>query len=372
MDYQIHEIERLGFTPQELPELEREHVRLANLSQIVASCRYALLALREDNDNAHALISRSGREIRAAAALDERLEPVVDLLATAAIHVEEAGTTLNRYLRALDQDPRRLQQVEARIAALSEVARKHRIPIAQLPTQLADLTGRLAVIQGSEARLHELKETQDALRSAYQCAAAGLRELRTRYAPRLASRIAATMRTLGMPRGEFIVRLDPLEDTAANGQDRIEFQVTTNPGQPPRPLEKVASGGELSRISLAIQILDATAKEIPTLIFDEVDAGIGGAVAEIVGRHLRQLAQDRQILCVTHLPQVASLGHHHYAITKHSGQETTTVVVGKLHGQGRIQELARMLGGINISEQTVKHAEEMLTHGYLGEVGSVQ
>ncbi|CAN5756181.1 DNA repair protein RecN [soil metagenome] len=366
LDYQIHEIEMLGFTAQELPELEREHTRLANLSQIVAGCRYALLALREDNDNAHALISRSEREIRAAAALDERLEAVVDLLVTAAIHIEEAGTTLNRYLGALDQDPGRLQHVEARIAALAEVARKHRIPIAQLPAQLAELRARLAVIQGSEARLNELKEAQNTLRSAYQCAAAGLRELRTQYAPRLAQRIAATMRTLGMPRGEFVVRLDALEDAAANGQDRIEFQVTTNPGQPPRPLEKVASGGELSRISLAIQVLDATSKGIPTLIFDEVDAGIGGAVAEIVGRHLRQLAQHRQVLCVTHLPQVASLGHHHYSIKKHSGQETTTVVVGKLQGQRRIQELARMLGGINISEQTLRHAEEMLTHGTLG------
>ncbi len=363
LDYQIHEIEMLGFTSQELPELEREHTRLANLSQIVAGCRYALLALREDNDNAHALIIRSVREIRAGAALDERLEPVVDLLDTAAIHVEEASATLNRYLDAINEHPGRLQDVEARIAALAEVARKHRIVIAQLPAQLVELKARLAFIQGSEARLNELREAQDTLRSAYQYAAAGLRELRTRYAPRLAQRIAATMHTLGMPRGEFVVRLDALEDAAANGQDRIEFQVTTNPGQPPRPLEKVASGGELSRISLAIQVLDATAKGVSTLIFDEVDAGIGGAVAEIVGRQLRQLAQHRQILCVTHLPQVASLGHHHYSITKHSGQETTAVVVDKLHGQGRIQELARMLGGINISAQTLRHAEEMLTHG---------
>ena len=369
LDYQIHEIEILGFTAQELPQLEREHSRLANLSTIVEGCRHALLALREDNDNAHALISRSVREIRAAAALDEHLKPVVDLLDTAAIHVEEAGATLNRYLDAIDKDPERLQLVEARIAALAEVARKHRIPIAQLPAQLAELTARLAVLKGSEARFNELKEAQDTLRSAYQCAAARLRELRTQHAPRLARRIAATMRTLGMPRGEFVVRLDALEDAAANGQDRIEFQVTTNPGQPPRPLEKVASGGELSRISLAIQVLDATSKEVPTLIFDEVDAGIGGAVAEIVGRRLRQLAQHRQVLCVTHLPQVASLGHHHYSITKHSGQETTTVVVVNLHGQGRIQELARMLGGIDISERTLRHAEEMLTHGNLGEGG---
>ena len=306
------------------------------------------------------------RELRAGAALDERLEPAIDLLDTAAIHVEEASATLNRYLDAINEHPGRLQDVEARIAALAEVARKHRIVIAQLPAQLVELKARLAFIQGSEARLNELREAQDTLRSAYQCAAAGLRELRTRYAPRLAQRIAATMRTLGMPRGEFLVRLDALEDAAANGQDRIEFQVTTNPGQPPRPLEKVASGGELSRISLAIQVLDATAKGVSTLIFDEVDAGIGGAVAEIVGRQLRQLAQHRQILCVTPLPQVASLGHHHYSITKHSGQETTAVVVDKLHGQGRIQELARMLGGINISAQTLRHAEEMLTHGNLG------
>ncbi|MGH8513740.1 MAG: hypothetical protein ACREV8_07330, partial [Gammaproteobacteria bacterium] len=208
----------LGFTAQELPALEREHARLANLSQIVAGCRYALLALREDNDNAHALISRSAREIRAAAALDERLEPAVDLLATAAIHVEEAGATLNRYLEELDQDPGRLQHVEARIAVLAEVARKHRIPIAQLPVQLAELRARLAIIQGGEARLNELKEARDTLRSAYQCAAAGLRELRTQYAPRLARRIAATMRTLGMPRGEFVVRLEALEDIAASGQ----------------------------------------------------------------------------------------------------------------------------------------------------------
>ncbi|MFH0342056.1 MAG: DNA repair protein RecN [Chromatiales bacterium] len=370
LDYQIHEIEILGFTAPELPELEREHSRLANLSKIIEGCQHASQALREGHDNANALISRSVREIRAAAALDERLEPVVDLLDTAAIHVEEACATLNRYLGALDQDPRRLQDVEARIATLAEVARKHRILIAQLPAQLAELRARLAVIQGSEARLNELKEAQNTLRSAYQCAADGLRELRTQCAPRLARQIAATMRTLGMPRGEFVVRLDALEDAAASGQDRVEFQVTTNPGQPPRPLEKVASGGELSRISLAIQVLDATAKGVPTLIFDEVDAGIGGAVAEIVGRQLRQLAQHRQILCVTHLPQVASLGHHHYSITKHSGQKTTTVVVGKLHGQGRIQELARMLGGINISAQTLRHAEEMLTHG--NEVEGVQ
>ncbi|MGH8508864.1 MAG: DNA repair protein RecN [Gammaproteobacteria bacterium] len=366
LDYQIQEIEALRFDARELPELEREHTRLAHLSQIAASCRYALLALREDNDNAHALISRSAREIRAAAALDERLEPVVDLLATAGIHIEEAGAALNRYLEAFDRDPGRLQQIEARLAALAEVARKHRIPIAQLPARLEELRARLALLHGSEARLNELKAAQETLRNAYQCAATALRASRSQHAPQLARQIATTMRTLGMPRGEFVVRLDTLEDASANGQDCIEFQVTTNPGQPPRPLEKVASGGELSRISLAIQVLDATSKGIPTLIFDEVDAGIGGAVAEIVGRQLRQLAQHRQVLCVTHLPQVASLGHHHYSITKHSGRETTTVVVDKLHGQERIQELARMLGGINISEQTLRHAEEMLTHGSLG------
>lgn len=360
--YQIQELEALRITPEALAALEQDHTRLSNAARIVEACRRAAGMLHEDAGSADSLIGRASREIQALHQIDPALEPITLLLDQARVHLAEACPELRHYLAGVDMDPDRLERVEAKLSALHDLARKHRVAFAELPGHLAALQTRAHHLENSRARERELRAAQAARLTEYQQAAQALHASRVRAAGAMSEEIARHIRELGMPGGMFSVHVEAVAGDLASphGIDRVEFLVTTNPGEPPRPLGKVASGGELSRISLAIQVVNASDRGVPTLVFDEVDVGIGGAVAEIVGRRLQCLGEKRQVLCVTHLPQVASVSDQHLKVIKTTDDQTTRTRVDRLEGPDRVQEIARMLGGITISRQTINHAREML------------
>lgn len=365
LEHQLLEIEALQITASEPVELEAEHTRLAHQAEIIEGITRALTLLADDEQSARSVLARAVRGLRTLLALEPRLEPIVSLLEDAGIHLDEATASLQRQAQSAVGDPERLQAVEARLSALHALARKHRVPIAELPARLEDLRQRLARVAGLESRIAALEASQARALDAYREAAERLRAMRLRAAAEMAREITANMQVLGMPGGESQIELSDVGAArpAASGSDRVELLVSTNPGQPLRPLSKVASGGELSRISLGIQVLATANKGIPTLIFDEVDVGIGGAVAEIVGTQLRRLGEQRQVLCVTHLPQVACLGHHHLKVVKEALADSTRTEVVPLGMEERTEEIARMLGGRRISEQALRHARELLAGG---------
>jgi len=285
-----------------------------------------------------------------------------ELLNEARIQVKEAGGELRRLLERLEADPKRLAWLDEKLGDLHQLGRKHQVSPRDLRQHLAELRAALEGIESGAEKIAQLQAELESLERDYRDLAGRLSARRAEGARKLQARISELIGELGMPQGQFLAELCP--DTNPNptpfGNDRIEFLVSANPGLPPRPLGKVASGGELSRISLSIQVAATDAKSTPTLIFDEVDSGIGGGVAEVVGQKLRALGQGRQIFCVTHLHQVAALGHHHLLVEKTSGQAGTQTQVRRLSQDQRKHEIARMLGGLRITEQTLAHAEEML------------
>jgi DNA repair protein RecN (Recombination protein N) len=263
----------------------------------------------------------------------------------------------------LEQDPSRLQSIEQRIGEIHDLARKYRVKPEQLPELHAELAQELTELENADEQLEQLEAEQDRLRGDYLVAARRLSGKRRNQAKRLAAAVSEAMAGLGMPGGKLELALNPRDEAegTAHGLEDVDFLVSANPGQPLQPLAKVASGGELSRISLAIQVITAKCGQVPTLIFDEVDVGIGGGVAEIVGQMLRRLGADRQVLCVTHLPQVAAQGHNHLLVVKHSSGNQTETKITPLEPEARVEEIARMLGGLRITDQTRDHAREMVT-----------
>jgi DNA repair protein RecN (Recombination protein N) len=359
--YQQREIEALQLRPGEIAELHAEHARLANRGRLLLAVRAALDCLYDAEDgNAHALISRSVAGLRAAAALDPELAPLVPQLDEAAVRVTDASLTLYKYLDSLESDPERADAIERRLAAAEELARKHRIAPAALIEHGAALAAELAGLENAAADLDAIRGQLNAALARFQELARQLSARRATSARALAKEISARMQELGMAGGRFLIEVMPLEsvEPAPHGLDRVEFRVSTNPGQAPRPVAKVASGGELARLSLAVQVCCA-AQAAPCMVFDEVDAGIGGAVAEIVGRELRALGAGAQVLCVTHLAQVAVQGHQHLRVTKHSDGRSTRTSVIALEEDARVEEIARMLGGVEITPRTRAHALEM-------------
>jgi DNA repair protein RecN (Recombination protein N) len=262
----------------------------------------------------------------------------------------------------VDLDPARLGTVEARLDELHTLARKHHIQPRELGERLEQLSAQLRALENSETVAAELATRQAEALQRYQSAAAKLRKRRQEAAGGFGQAVSAQMRKLGMPDGRFTVALSevPADRPQSHGTEQVEYLVGINPGQPDRPLTKVASGGELSRISLAIRVASGRDSGIPTLIFDEVDAGVGGAIAEVVGRLLRQLSSRRQVVCVTHLPQVAALSNHHFLVAKSTAKNSTWTTATALRERERVEEIARMLGGMKISEKTRAHAREML------------
>ena len=359
--YQLQELQELALSDDEPRQLAEEHRRLANSGRLLAVTQNTLDQLYENEQHAlQTRLSRLAGELNNLLDLDPRLRPIAELLGNAIVHIEEASHELRAYCQHSEQDPERLQWLEERLATLHRLARKHHCSPEQLAQRLQDLSQELAQLDGADWDVETLTRKTEAAEADYRGVAAQLSQQRAQTARRLSTQISASMHTLGMQGGVFQVALTASPQATAYGLEQIEFQVSANPGQPPRALAKVASGGELSRISLALQMIAANSTAIPTLIFDEVDTGIGGSVAETVGRLLRQLGQQRQIICVTHLPQVAAQAHQHWRVSKTAGHASVRTRVDALTGAQRIEELARMLGGSKMTEKTLAHAREMI------------
>jgi DNA repair protein RecN (Recombination protein N) len=363
--YQVAELKAEVSTVAAIEELFADQKRVAGRGRLAGAARLALTAVYEsESDSAHDLLGRAQAALRHVADADPELVPAGKLLAEAMINTQEAAQALRRYLDILDIDPARQEEIERRAAALEALARKHRVGVLDLPAQLLNVESELTALDNAQHSLAALELALQQLTRDYRAAAARLTEARTAAAGQLGGRITQLMQTLGMAGGRFAVSVTPSDaEFASQGSDEIEFMVSANPGQALKSLAKVASGGELSRISLAVQVAAAAKTSALCMVFDEVDAGIGGAVAEIVGRQLRDLGERAQVLCVTHLAQVASQAHGQFRVTKLSDGKITRTAVKALGPPERVDEIARMLGGIEITEQARAHAREMLLAG---------
>jgi DNA repair protein RecN (Recombination protein N) len=362
--YQLTELKAEVTSTAAIEELFADLKRVAGRGRLAAAARTALTAVDEsDGDSAHDLLGRARTALRNVGDADPELETPAKLLEEAMINTREAAGALRRYLDVLDIDPARQEEIERHAAALEALARKHRVSVLELPAQLALVEQEMAALANAEVSLAALEAELSTLTRSYRAAAQRLSEARKGTALELGGHITRLMQTLGMAGGRFVVGVTPGDtEFAASGADDIEFLVSANAGQAPKSLAKVASGGELSRISLAIQVAAAAKTSALCMVFDEVDAGIGGAVAEIVGRQLRDLGERAQVLCVTHLAQVASQAHSQFRVTKLSDGKITRTSVKPLGKPERVDEIARMLGGIDITEQARAHAREMLAH----------
>jgi DNA repair protein RecN (Recombination protein N) len=362
LNYQVSELTELQLGQDEVVELEREHKFLSNSDQLRIDCQAAIARLIDDEDNLALSLHAIKQRLSPHQMLAKTLQSSYELLQGAHIQIVEAGEELQHYLDGLDLNPERLSQVEQRLQKIYDLARKHHVtPDALYPLQ-ESLQAKLATANNSQVAIEHCQQAIQHLRQEYSQHSKALSVSRKRAATQLATEVTAHIQQLGMPQGQFSIRCDFSEDEGESrqGGDRILFEVCANPGLGMAPLHKVASGGELSRISLAIQVATISRHHSGTLIFDEVDVGIGGATAEIVGQLLRQLSAKAQIFCVTHLPQVAALGQHHLNVRKNTGSDATTLAVNFLTPDERIQEIARMLGGVKLTKNTLAHAEEML------------
>ncbi|MCU0804195.1 MAG: DNA repair protein RecN [Burkholderiales bacterium] len=360
--WQADELARIAAKEGEWDALSQEHSRLAHAASLAEGAQAALDAVSEADGSASAAVSSAASRIRALVQYDASLGEILAMLESASAQLQEAGYGLRHYRDRVELDPARLRDVEARIDALHGAGRKFRVPPSELPilaASLAEQLARLDVAVDPDA----LIAAETAAREQYETLAAKLSAERKAAAAKLGKQVTAAMKELAMSGGRFEVALNAVEAGSPGGNEEVEFQVTTNPGMPARPLAKVASGGELSRLSLAIQVITSRSARVPTMIFDEVDSGIGGAVAEIVGRKMKALGADRQVLCVTHLPQVAAQADHQWSVAKGAMNGVVRSQVTPLEGKARIEELARMLGGTEITATTRKHAAELLEQG---------
>lgn len=356
--WQLQELDELAFDADEWGEINAEHGRLAHAAGLMEGADETLDALGEGEVAVCSVLRHLDARIASLADIDPGLGDVRELLASAAIQADEALHALRRYRDRLDLDPRRLNEIERRIAAVTDMARKYRVAVDALPELREQWKARLETLEAS-ADPERLAADEVRARKDYDAAAERLSAARRPAAEVLSREITEAMQTLAMAGGRFEVALEPC-DPGASGVENVEFRVAANPGQTLRSLAKVASGGELSRIGLAIQVMTSRASETPTLIFDEVDVGIGGRVAEIVGKLLARLGESRQVMCVTHLPQVAACADWQWRIAKRDQGGETVSEVTPLDREGRVEEIARMLGGVNITSTTREHAAEML------------
>jgi len=359
--FQIAELEGLACTPQSLHDLETEQVRLAHVERLLNETGSVLAILDDQEPSLLQSLNQAAKTLSELNALDPELGETSEFLQTAGIQIEEAVSTLRHYQDRTELDPERLQEVDRQLGSLHDAARKHRVAPTDLAELLDTLRAEAETLEHADERLLELERMAGERQSAYLSAAKKLSIARAKAAKALSDTVCQSMQDLGMQGGRFKVGCTAEPDKpGTHGLDRVTFLVAANPGQTMAPLAEVASGGELSRISLAIQVATVDCGTVPTLIFDEVDVGIGGAVAEIVGQLLRRLAKQRQVLCVTHLPQVASQAHQQFRVHKLSDGQTTETNIDPLDDNARIDEIARMLGGVDITRQTRRHAQEMI------------
>lgn len=359
LEWQVGELEKLAAEPGEWSEIANEHSRLAHAASLIEGAQEALNLISEaDTEPMLSQLSSLNQKLGKLVDLDAGLQPVLDALEPARIQLQEAVYALNDYLGRVELDPARLRDVERRMEDLHAAARKFHVAPDDLPQELVTLSAQLQQLADA-SDLDALRAQEEKLKSAYLGATQKLSKARARAAKALGNAVTAAMQDLSMTGGSFAVALQPCEP-AAFGMEQVEFLVAGHAGTTPRPLAKVASGGELARIALAISVITSSATATPTLIFDEVDSGIGGRVAEVVGRLLKRLGQDRQVLCVTHLPQVASQASQHFQVSKRNSSGKTVSSIETLDAEARVEEIARMLGGLEITATTRSHARELL------------
>jgi DNA repair protein RecN (Recombination protein N) len=360
LEWQVSELEKLAVKPGEWDEITNEHSRLSNAASLIEGAQEALTAISESEE--HPILSQLSslnQKISKLVGVDDGLKPVMEALEPAQIQLQEAVYALNDYLSRVELDPGRLRKLEDRMEAIHTTARKFRVTPDELPHELETLSAQLQQLADA-SDLDALRAQEEKLEAAYTALAQKLSRQRATAAEQLGRSVTGAMQELSMAGGRFAVALNPCEP-AAYGLEQVDFLVAGHAGTAPRPLAKVASGGELARISLAISVITSSATATPTLIFDEVDSGIGGGVAEVVGRLLKRLGSDHQVLCVTHLPQVASQANQHFQVSKAGAPDGRTVSrIEPLDAKARVEEVARMLGGLEITATTRKHARELL------------
>lgn len=360
LEWQVGELEKLAVRPGEWTDISNEHSRLSHAASLIEGAQHALSLLSEsDSSPVLSQVSAIEQKLGKLVDIDDKLRPVLEALEPARIQLQEAVYALNDYLGRIELDPDRLRTVEARLEAIHGTARKFQVAPEDLPETHAGLSARLAQLSDA-TDIDAMRAQEQKLADAYHALASKLTKARTKAAKSLSGAVTAAMQDLSMSGGRFDIALQACE-AAAHGLEQVEFLVAGHAGTTPRPLAKVASGGELARIALAISVIASSATATPTLIFDEVDSGIGGGVAEVVGRLLKRLGQDRQVLCVTHLPQVASQASQHFQVSKGTMSDGRTVSrIERLSASDRVEEIARMLGGLEITATTRKHARELL------------
>ncbi|MFT5927270.1 MAG: DNA repair protein RecN (Recombination protein N) [Candidatus Azotimanducaceae bacterium] len=358
--YQLEEIEQLGMKADEDQKLEAEQKKLSNGENILMACQ-AAIQLCEEDDRSSAVDQMSKSITQLTLVNEPDLAPMLEMFTSAKIQLEEAVADLQRFSAGFEIDPGRLKEVEERLSAIYDLCRKHRIKPPQLSALTENIQAELETLQNIDSEAAELESELERLKADYLKQAGQLSAKRKKAAKTIETAVTKQLAGLGMTGAKFAVSLKAVgtEKLAANGLEEIEFLISTNPGQTPRALNKIASGGELSRISLAIQVTTADTSRVPSLVFDEVDVGIGGGVAEVVGTLLRNLGLKAQIICVTHLAQVAAQGHQHLTVEKATHGKLATSVVRQLDDEGRVKEIARMLGGLDMTEHSIAHAEEM-------------
>lgn len=366
LEWQLQEVSTLNLTVDEWHHLQADHARLSHVASLLSAAENSIELLSENEHAALSQVDSVHTQLQQQLAFDSQLKEIVDLLDSTAIQLRESIYALRDYQQSLELDPQRLQEAEQRLSAIHSVARKFRVPPEQLPELQMSLEKQFQTLD-AESNIEQLTALESAAQNTYLQHAEKLSVARIKAAQSLSNDVTATMQTLAMSGGKFAVDLPLLAQGNANGLEQVEFQIAAHESLALQPLNKTASGGELSRISLALQVIASKAIQVPTLIFDEVDVGIGGKVAEIVGNLLKKLGQERQVLCITHLPQVAAAGDQQWQvnkITSNSDGEKPQVLshIKVLDESERIEEIARMLGGVNITDTTRQHAHEMLVH----------
>ena len=359
LQWQIGEVEKLAPGDGEWDELEAQHKRLSHAQALLDGAEGALNALQGDDTGALSGLSRAHALLQGQEHIEPEFANLADILSSSLAQAGDVVHSLQSYLRHAEIDPQRLAELDTRIALWMTLARKYKRTPAELPMLLRSWKEELLRLDAA-TDLQQLETAETASAKAYHASARALSLLRTKAAPKLSHAITQAMQGLGMEGGVFEVSVTKAQDPSPKGMDDVTFLVAGHPGMTPKPIGKVASGGELSRISLAISVTTSELGMAPTLIFDEVDSGVGGAVAETVGRLMQQLGSDRQVLAVTHLPQVAACAHHHLKVSKRKDSAGTTSTVVVIRDESRVAEIARMLGGERSTSTTLAHAREML------------
>ncbi|EAP94392.1 DNA repair protein RecN [Vibrio splendidus] len=362
LEYQIKELNELSIGEEEYEDLEQEHKRLSNSGELATTCQQAIELIYEGEEvNALGILQSANNSLIQLAELDERLAELPSLLSEAIIQIEETNNELRTYLDSIDVDPGRMAYVEERFSKVMSMSRKHHVLPEELYKHHQDLLQQVEALDCSDEKLEELASEVENQYQSFVAKSEKLHKSRTRYAKELNKLITQSMHELSMEKAQFAIEVNNTNTHPSPlGMDNVTFIVSTNPGQPMQPIAKVASGGELSRISLAIQVITAQKVDTPSLIFDEVDVGISGPTAAVVGKMLRKLGESTQVMCVTHLPQVAGCGHQQLFVAKNTKSGKTETQMHTLDEQQRVSELARLLGGSQITESTLANAKELL------------